>query len=191
MLKALKQFTQFTGQSTSQCFKINIIPLWVVEQCQWSVPVFLHCLILWLSLAILLNALLNLHLPVFSLSQNNVNTITFKMQCHYEYLFKHTKIAWVQRAVNKESSQSLVLLSKPSYFSAQVCTYMESFDGIVQKNTGITVIISADFVTVYTPLHHLRKLRKEKRIVGLVIPVQHTKCYSSLSEVLPDSFSIE
>lgn len=44
---------------------------------------------------------------------------------------------------------------------------MESFDGIIQKNTGIPFIISADFVTVYTPLHHLRKLRKEKRIVGL------------------------
>lgn len=65
---------------------------------------------------------------------------------------------------------------------------MATFDGIVQKNT---FIISADFLTVYTPLHHLRKLRKEKRIVGLFIPVQHTKCYSSLSEVLPDSFSIE
>lgn len=45
---------------------------------------------------------------------------------------------------------------------------MESYDCVVQKNTGITFIISVDFVTVYTPLYHLRKLRKEKTIVGFV-----------------------
>lgn len=120
---------QFTGWSTSQCFKINLALLWVVEQCQWSVPFFSLCLILWLSLAILLNALLNLHLPVFSLCryisvpkqvakypQNNMNTIIFKMQCHYEYLPKHTKIVWVQRPANKESSQSGAIVKVLLFF---------------------------------------------------------------------------
>lgn len=45
---------------------------------------------------------------------------------------------------------------------------MESFDCIVQKNTGITVIISVGFATAYTPFYHLRILRKRKRIVGFV-----------------------